>query len=238
MGLALYYFYGNGFGQLPEGASSDQVMGHFVRTRLPLPLPGVIMAALLAAIMGTIAMIINGQANLIHRDILLRFNYVREGGKHDMLTCRLLSLICGMTGVGAAVVLFVISGKSSSTSLETMAVFAMVFAGMPVSWTFVVGMLVPRVSGKAMIISLIIGWILNVIMPLVFYYPVAAEKRVCFLWMTVPSDIAMMVLPVLLSFIWPNRKSLTNLSIWTVDKQQRPVQTDHCESNAVCSGTT
>ena len=44
IGIFLYYYYNAGTGVLPKGIEGDQVLGYFVNTCLPSPLPGLIMS--------------------------------------------------------------------------------------------------------------------------------------------------------------------------------------------------
>ncbi|MGE4564786.1 MAG: sodium/solute symporter, partial [Victivallaceae bacterium] len=71
IGLCLYFYYQAGTGRLPEGTRGDQVLGYFISTELPAPLPGLIVTALLAALMSTVAGAVNSLVTVFWKDIAL-----------------------------------------------------------------------------------------------------------------------------------------------------------------------
>jgi SSS family transporter len=219
IGLGLYYFYGPGGGVLPQGIEGDQVLGYFVNSMLPAPLPGLIIAALMAALMSTVSSVVNSQANLIHRDFLVPFRQIKEH-TNDVLICKIISGICGALGILFAIFLYQIDKGTETTVLEIIMVVGS-FAGGPMLYAFLFGVLSKRISGKAMLTSLIIGGLINIPMPFLLYFNVPADQRISFMWVPFPGTIATIVLAFVLSIWWPNKKDLTNLTLWTLTTKTR-----------------
>jgi Na+/proline symporter len=214
IGIGLFYYYGTNPGALPEGIKADQVFGYFINTQLPTPLPGLIVASLLAALMSTIDSTVNCIANVVHRDGLVRLGAIKENSPREMLICRGISVAAGVLGVGFAVFLTV-SGENIKTSvLEISGIWASLWGVLMMP--FVLGVLVPRVSGRPMFIGLLVGGITNLILPYLLYYPVPPEERISFLWVGVPGMLLAGIIPLVLSVVWPNRKNLTDLTHWTL----------------------
>ena len=217
IGIGLFYFYGNEAGTLPEGTKADYVMGHFVSTILPSPLPGVVIAGMLAALMSTISSNVNTVANVVYSDWLLRLHIIKEKSKYEMLICRLLTIIIGFFCVAMALLLISAEKGTTTTVFEVIKIGGIV-AGGPIFLAFTLGILSKRVSGKAMLVGLMAGWIFNIILPYTIYYNVAEAERISFMWVNFPGVMVTLFLTLLLSIVWPNTRNLDNLTIWTLKK--------------------
>ena len=211
IGAGLFYYYGNGMGELPEGIRADYVMGHFVSTVLPSPLPGIIVAGMLAALMSTIDSNVNTISNVVYNDWLLRLKLVKEGSKYEMPICRTLTAVAGLICVALALLLIRAEKGTTTTVFEVIAIGGVV-AGGPIFVAFTLGILTKRVSGKAMLVSLMIGWVLNIILPYTIYYNVPEADRISFLWVSFPGIMTTFILALLLSRIWPNTKNVDGLT--------------------------
>lgn len=220
VGIGLFYFYhAAGKGHAPEGMTSDYVMGYFVSTQLPSPIPGLIVAAILAALMSTISSVVNSCATVIHCDGLLRLGIVEKSHPKEMLICRGLSVLSGCLGLAIAVWLVMASDGIKSSVLEVAGLWGALWNMLIAAFIF--GVLVPRISGRAMFIGMLIGSVVSLVLPYPLYYMVPAEDRIAFSWIGVPSMAAAFILPLLLSFIWPNKKPLPDLTIWTLSKRDK-----------------
>lgn len=218
IGIGLAYYYSSGQVHLPEGMKADYVMGHFVSTVLPSPLPGLIVAGMLAALMSTIDSNVNTIANVIYSDWLVRLRVVKEKSKHELKICRLLTVTAGCCSIGLALLLVYAEKGTTTTVFEVVKVGGVV-AGGPIFVAFVLGVLVKRISGKAMLLSLLVGWVLNIILPYTLYYNVTESERISFFWIGFPGIMVTFTLAFVLSLIWPNSKDLKGLTLWTLEKK-------------------
>lgn len=217
VGLGLFYFYAMHPEKLPEGISSDKVMGWFISNELPAPIPGLIVAALLAALMSTISSVVNSVATVVYKDGLLRLGHVtEEDGPRTLRVCHMLSVGAGLAGMGISILLTV-GGEGVKTSVFEI---AGVWSGlwMVLLSAFLLAVLVPRVSGNAMLTGLILGSIVCLSCPYLLYYSVPVEQRISFNWLSWPGFVVTFGTSLLLSLLWPNRKDLTNLTLHTMEK--------------------
>lgn len=216
IGLCLFYYYNGGGGILPEQTSGDQVLGHFITTMLPAPLPGLIATALLSALMSTVAGAVNSLVTVLLKDIVVLAIPGIEGTAKEMTWCRVLTIVTGMIAVGLALMLYFMGKGIRTTVLEVTGVWASLW---PILLSaFLYGVLSRRVSAKAMFISLIAGTLAGLLVPYVFYYLMPPAYRWGFQWVGLPGQLLSLTLPPLLSLIWPNHKKLDNLTVFTTEK--------------------
>lgn len=215
VGIGLFYFYNAGGARLPEGMTSDLVMGYFINTQLPSPIPGLIVAGILAAMMSTISSVVNSCATVVYSDGLSRFGMIKSGSPREMLVCRSLSVVAGFAGLGVAILLVLGGQGIRSSVLEISGIWSALWNMLLAA--FIYGVLVPRVSGRAMLIGILIGSVVSLALPCILYYAVPAEDRIAFSWIGVPSMAIGFIVPAVLSIFMPNRKNLKNLTLWTLE---------------------
>ena len=222
VGIGLFYFYGRNPELLPDKIRSDQVLGHFIKTQMPTPLPGLIVAAVLAAMMSTVDSVMNSVANVIHSDFLIRLRVMKSDDESSLRLCRVLSVATGAISIGAALLLTRCGEGVRTSVLEVCAIWSSLW------WvllaTFLVGVLVPRVSGPVMVTSMVLGAATTVAMSCLLYYPVPAEERISFLWFCVPGFFITFLAPLVLSLLWPNTKNITGLTLWTLNSDGRTAE--------------
>ena len=216
IGLCLFYYYNGGGGILPEQTSGDQVLGHFITTMLPAPLPGLIATALLSALMSTVAGAVNSLVTVLLKDIVVLAIPGIEGTAKEMTWCRVLTIVTGMIAVGLALMLYFMGKGIRTTVLEVTGVWASLWPILLSAFPY--GVLSRRVSAKAMFISLIAGTLAGLLVPYVFYYLMPPAYRWGFQWVGLPGQLLSLTLPPLLSLIWPNHKKLDNLTVFTTEK--------------------
>lgn len=212
IGIGLYYRYTGGGAILPDDVTSDHVMGYFISTNLPAPLPGLITAALLAALMSTIDSTVNCIANVIHCDFLVRLKVLLPGTPHEMLVCRFLSGFIGVACVGTAIFMTLGSEGIQSSILEITGIWSCLW--LVLLSVFLLGVLLPRVSGKQAFVGLLLGAAVSLYLPYALYYAVPAEERISFMWVGLPGMLIAGLLPIALSVIWPNNNHSRELTIW------------------------
>jgi SSS family transporter len=225
IGIGLSFLYTSGGASLPDGVTSDHVMGFFISSHLPAPLPGLITAALLAALMSTIDSTVNCIANVIHRDFLIRLNVVKPNASREMLICRALSGLIGIVCVGLAILLTFGSEGIQSSILEITGIWSSLWLVLLV--VFLMGVLVPRVGGWHVCIGLILGGAVSLYLPYALYYAVPADQRISFMWVGMPGMLIAGVLPLLLCQVWPNSGNTQGLTLWSINNQNSGRQSPH-----------
>lgn len=218
IGLFLFFIYQSGIRNLPPDINGDQVLGYFINTELPAPVPGLIVAALLSALMSTISGAVNSLATVCWKDLVVPFRPQWAGGSLEMRWCRLLSVAMGVIGVGVAAFLSLAGEGVKSSLMEVVAVWSNLWSVLFVA--FLYGVLNTRVSARAILVTLAVAGLIQIVFPYYMYYCVPLEHRWGFSWLGVPGQVIALILPPLLSIWWPNRKDLTNLTLWTLDRSR------------------
>ena len=213
IGIGLFYRYSGGAATLPEGVTSDHVMGYFISTNLPAPIPGLITAALLAALMSTIDSTVNCITNVIHSDFLVRLKAIKPNAANEMAVCRVMSVVVGVICVGIAVLLTYGGEGIQSSILEITGIWSSLW--LVLLAIFLMGVLIPRVAGWHAAIGLFLGVAISLYLPYALYYAVAVEDRISFVWVGVPGMLVAAVIPIVLSLFWPNRADVKGVTIFS-----------------------
>lgn len=111
IGLAVFTYYHQN--PDPRVTSGDAAFFTFVSTQLPAPLPGVILASMLAAAMSTLDSGMNSLSSVLVKDFYLR-SFKPNATEHDQVRlAKILTVIIGIIGVALAITI-----SSTSTSLR------------------------------------------------------------------------------------------------------------------------
>ncbi|WP_288614896.1 sodium:solute symporter family transporter [Victivallis vadensis] len=214
IGLFLFFYYNGGGGELPAGLPGDKVLGFFITDELPAPLPGVIIVALLAALMSTVAGAVNSLVTVCFKDLVLTAKPELAGTPCEMLYCRVLTVFGGGFAILTALMMIVVGQGVRTTLLEVIGVWSNLWPILFVA--FLYGVLSQRVSARAILWTMVIGGIVNLVVPYLMYYAVPEEMRWGFWYLGVPGVLLGVALPPLLSRFWPNRKNLDGLTLRTL----------------------
>ena len=147
VGVALFAFYSQPGGTgLPDLASQDQILPHFLSTQAAgVGLVGLMLAGLFAAAMSTIDSGINGVASVIVYDWL--------GGRQlPLIASRLLTLALGLLVIGAALMAPML-GDNVINIINTIA--GTLLGGLMA--VFLLGIFVPRANSAGVLIGLLFG---------------------------------------------------------------------------------
>jgi len=104
IGAALFIYYqAVGPGSV-EGLKNDAIYPHFIATRLPFGIRGIVLAAIFAAAMSTISAIMNSSSTVCVEDFYKRFWVKDRSDRHYLAVSRGLTLLWGAAAMGMAVV--------------------------------------------------------------------------------------------------------------------------------------
>jgi len=91
---------------------ADQAYPHFIATRLPIGVRGIVLAAIFAAAMSTISSIMNSCSTVCTEDFYRRFWPKERPDRHYLSVARWLTLLWGAIAIGMAI-FFGLKGKSA-----------------------------------------------------------------------------------------------------------------------------
>jgi SSS family solute:Na+ symporter len=129
----------------------DKIMPHFMVTRIPTGLVGVIVAAILSAAMSTISSGMNASATVFAVDIYKRYFKPKLNGKQTLFLLHIGTVVFGFAGMGVGIAMI---GAKSILDLwwQLSGIFAAGMLGL-----FLLGIISRQTSNHEAIIATIIG---------------------------------------------------------------------------------
>lgn len=179
IGILLYSFYS----QAPEAAkfsniANDHALPAFIVNFLPSPIPGIIMSALLAAIMSTLDSGMNSLSAILVKDIYKRFINKDADEKQELKMAKWFTLAVGVYMVAMAVFIYTLSDQASSTIIEAASIWSAVV--MILVGVYLLGVTNER-AGSKLIMGLLLGSIpITIVTAWVFYYSAPPDHRIAF----------------------------------------------------------
>lgn len=159
IGTSLFAYYTSGAGALPPEivehvevqGTGDYVFPYYIVTRLPSGVTGVLIAAIFAAAMSTVATSLNSSATILLTDVYLR--YLRPGAteRESMTFLYGSTLVCGILGILVGVAMIRAEGVLD-TWWEIQGVFAGGMLGL-----FLLGLISRRVQSPGAIAGVVAG---------------------------------------------------------------------------------
>lgn len=137
--------------QLTSGDIGDKVFPHFIVCELPKGFVGLLIAAISAAAMSTIATSLNSSATLLMRDYYQRYLNQKATEKQSMYVLWGGTVLWGILGTGIAL-LFI----NITSALDAWWTLAGIFSGGMLG-LFLLGLISRRVSNAAAVIGVVMG---------------------------------------------------------------------------------
>ena len=196
--LALVYT-----GKIPPLADSKNAFAHMVMNLLPPGMRGLIVAALLAALMGTIAGALNSIATLFSYDLYKRFR--PETSEKKLVH---IGRIATITGVIFAILWSPVIGKFDTiyNAIATM----ICYVAPPITAVFMVGIFWKRATAKAAIITLWGGFALGMIVFALDFYKEYTHWNMLFMHASGLLCLICLILMIVLSLFTPDTNTDEN----------------------------
>jgi SSS family transporter len=201
-GMAIFAYYG----QMPEAQrpkDGDLALFRFIAHELPAPVPGLIVAAMLAAVMSTLDSGINSLSTVATKDFYLRL-FRKEATEEDQVrVTRWLTIFTGAFAVVMGLTIAYVSSGLGETIMEAGSIWiSLSVIVMPV---FLIGVTTRSIGGTQAIILLIIG-ALGVI-PMIIWYLLGRHlesvEPISFMYLTIPGLVAMIVVGYVMAWLSP-----------------------------------
>jgi solute:Na+ symporter, SSS family len=179
-------------------ATKDEVFGHFIVTKLPVGVVGVLVAAILAAAMSTLSSSLNSSANALMTDFYQPLR-PHHSERHYVIAARIMTALWGVAQIAVALVAHA-SGSDRSIVERVLAVAG--FTTGLVLGLFILGRMRSPVSSRAAIVGLIAGFaaVLGVWLPGQFGSPVLAWP-----WFAPVGAAVTVIVALLVTVILPHR---------------------------------
>jgi SSS family transporter len=144
VGLGLFSYYHQH--PNPTLKSGDGILFHFIANYLPTPMPGIFMAAMLAAIMSTLDSGINSMSTIWLKEIHQRYINRKLNGEQEVTILRRATFIIGIVAMGLGLLLHG-SGKWLAQSAAEIGVLFSLFSAIILP-AFLFAVLSPRANSK------------------------------------------------------------------------------------------
>ena len=218
LGVLLYAYYKVHLGELPTQISDDAVFPHFVATRLPAGLAGLIVSAIFAAAMSSLDSALHSLTTSSVVDFYERFFRPGRSDEHYFRVTRWVLLAWGIAGIGAGLY---VAGKGS---LLAMAVrYVGYFAG-PVLGLFLLGILTERTNGRGAVVGVATAF-LTVIVAVNFERWTGTPFPIGGIWITALGCTVTLLVGGLASRAWP-APSDEQLDGLCLRRRQRQLRTE------------
>jgi len=148
IGTALFVYYGQQPELLPTGGSADDIFPHFIATRLPAGMAGLVVAAIFAASMDSN---LNSMATLTLIDFYKRYLRPHAGERESMRVLHVSTALWGALSIGVGLAMIRVD-----TALDAWWKLAGIFSG-GVLGLFLLGLVSRRAHGAAAGAGVILG---------------------------------------------------------------------------------
>lgn len=206
LGTALYVFYKNNPQLLNPAAPTDSVLPQFIAQRAPSGLSGLIIAAIFAASMATIESHIHSLATIFTTDFYMRFSKsVTE--KKKLVFARWTTALLGITATCFALLLLTVNIKSIlDVFTEMTGLFIGAAAGM-----FLLGIFTEKANST--------GALTGAVSSCVILYFIKTHTEINFWLYSAIGFVCCFVIGYLCSFIFPGKKQVQGLTIYSVNEK-------------------
>ena len=216
IGLAMFVFYSH---NPTEGVTGDTALFRFVSTQMPTPLPGLIISAMLAAVLSTIAAGINSLSTVVTTDFYKRIFKPNSSDTEQVRFSRLSTIIIGVLIVGISLIIVTVNEHIGQTVMELSGMWLSMFLPI-IAPIFLLGVTTRKLNGNNILTLAVISWFCTLIMVVWFVLSKHTDKPLSFMSIPIPSYAIM----TLGGYIWAlfskpiDSKKIENLTLWTLKK--------------------
>jgi len=222
LGLVIFAFYSHQT-DAPMPASGDLALFEFIGTQMPSPLPGIVIAAMLAAVMSTLDSGINSLATVATKDFYLRMFRPKADESAQVNFSRLMTIATGVFAIISGLLISQISSSIGESIMEAATVW-MSFASV-LAPVFLLGVTTRSLTSKDVIITLVAGWMALIPMIAWYLYSKSHEgvEDISFMYVGIPG----LVVPLAVGYTIALFKSpqpgdkIKDLTLWTLSKKSK-----------------
>jgi hypothetical protein len=196
IGVGLVLFYKNN--SLPAGIEAKNVLGYFMKTQLPAPVPGFMCAAMLAMVMGAVTGTINSLSAVVQYDLMPHLRW-KNLSTLTVAQSKVLTLVLGCLAIMLSLLVAVVGETKSFPLIEYSGILLSGWSILTV--TFFFGVLCPWVKPWTMATGMCCGAAGLVAAQLGLYIGRPPETRIGFAYMQVIALGSTVVVTLLLNLI-------------------------------------
>ena len=213
LGLAIFSFYQHQPADVrPE--KGDLALFQFISNELPTPLPGIILSAMLAAVMSTVDSGVNAFATVVTKDIYLRFIRPEASESDQVRVSRFMTGATGALAVGLALLLSFVARTFDQSVLELDNICHALVYVLP--GIFLLGMVNRRIGHVGVLLAGMVGLAAVLGMLVWFYVGKAQGHSIGFLYVSATGLLVTVLAGSLISLALPRQSAdrLKGLTLW------------------------
>lgn len=206
IGTALFAFYKTNPGELNFAMEkTDSIFPHFIMSKMPVGIAGILIAAIFSATMSTVSSSVNSISTSFTADIYSRL-FSGANDKMQLKVARWSGVIFGAAGISFALLL----ATWNILSLFDYFNFVLGLLTSGLGGLFVMGIFFPRIDGRSALVGFIAGTL--------FLFFININTKISFWLYGAIGIISTVSIALLFSFIFPNKKEIKGLTWKTIEK--------------------
>lgn len=159
IGLAIFAYYGQNPDPSLGAKDGDKALFNFIGTMMPAPLPGLMLAAMLAAAMSTLDSGMNSLSAVAVKDFYLKFGNPNASERKQVLLARILTVAIGIFAALVALAITRTSDKLEESVMEAAVIWGAL--GAILGPVFLLAVTTRRVTGRVIWIGTALAWGVN-----------------------------------------------------------------------------
>jgi SSS family transporter len=204
VGLTLFWFYSMHPESALKNMTGDDVLAHYISTELAPGIGGLIMAAILAAVMSTVDSGLNSLATCSTVDFYKRVFRPKANDRQSLLFAKTMTVVWGLVAMGSAALLMLLFGTDNrknpliSISEVTLGFFGGILLGV-----FLLGILTRRANTLGVMVGMVVGFFvaLGATAPYYFCELPKGSPKLSFFWINIIGCLATFGVGYVVSFL-------------------------------------
>ena len=218
LGLALFSYY---FHQ-PEAArpaSGDLAIFRFIAEKMPAPLAGLMIAALLAAVMSTLDSGINSLSTIMTKDFYVRFFRKNASELEQVRYAKWMTAVVGVLAVATALILATISENVKDSIMTTSWVWMALDSVLP--GIFLLAVLSRRATSGHALVAIFCGWVGSVGLMSLYFITKAQGRPISMMLIGLGGLLITCTVGFVITRFAPRRalQEIKGLTIWTWNQE-------------------
>lgn len=232
----LVYFHTVAPGVLPEtNSSGDKAFTWFVANILPVGVRGLLVAAILSAVLSTVDSVINSLTTVAVKDIYQRFINTSDSEEHYLRVAKILTLVWGGISILSGIIIVWIYATRDVSLLE-ISYAALGMLGGFLLGLFIVGLMSLRGNSPGVALGFVVGVSLTLYVYITMILLPDPTERLSFIWIGLLASSSVALFGYLASLVFGKMgfgrvpQEIEKYVIWCNIKKTFKIQTKEIES--------
>lgn len=221
LGLAVFAY----FGQNPSPGGNprgDLALFHFIATKTPKPIPGLMASAALSAAISTVGAMIMSLSTVVTKDFYLRFFRKDASDAQQVAFSRWMTVVIGTLGTAMGVLISFTSSSLRETLVESNTIWGSIITVVPP--IFFLGVISRRCNANHVLAAVGFGLTLTAIMVTWYLRSRWAGHPISFMAVAMPAFIGTILFGLIAPYIAGRRPpwdKIDNLTLFTLARGDR-----------------